>query len=150
MFSLYFWQLTWNQNIYRFIMMKLASYIVSLLVVVFSACTPQADVGLETALSASGDNRPELEKVLHHYKDSTLKLQAAEFLITHMIGFNAPDSSLLAVYQPFYTDCEPLKVDKKDNPDHAMFRIRQISRGENDREVLERPFVYKNGEVIWL
>ena len=35
-------------------------------------------------------------------------------------------------------------------PDHAMFRIRQISRGENDREVLERPFVYKNGEVIWL
>jgi hypothetical protein len=67
-----------------------------------------------------------------------------------MIGFNAPDSSLLAVYQPFYAACEPLKVDKKDNPDHAMFRIRQISRGERDREVLERPFVYKNGEVIWL
>ena len=131
-------------------MMKLASYIFSLLVVVCCACTPQADVGFETALSASGDNRPELEKVLHHYKDSTLKLQAAEFLITHMIGFNAPDSSLLAVYQPFYAACEPLKVDKKDNPDHAMFRIRQISRGVRDREVLERPFVYKNGEVIWL
>lgn len=57
---------------------------------------------------------------------------------------------LLAVYQPFYAACEPLKVDKKDNPDHAMFRIRQIIRGERDREVLERPFVYKNGEVIWL
>ena len=57
---------------------------------------------------------------------------------------------LLAVYQPFYAACEPLKVDKKDNPDHTMFRIRQISRGERDREVLERPFVYKNGEVIWL
>ena len=57
---------------------------------------------------------------------------------------------LLAVYQPVYAACEPLKVDMKDNPDHAMFRIRLISRGERDREVLERPFVYKNGEVIWL
>jgi hypothetical protein len=118
--------------------------------IVLSGCISCGNRELNVALSASGDNRPELEKVLHHYKDSTLKLQAAEFLITHMIGFNAPDSSLLAVYQPFYAACEPLKVYKKDNPDHAMFRIRQISRGENDREVLERPFVYKNGEVIWL
>lgn len=118
--------------------------------IVLSGCISCGNRELNVALSASGDNRPELEKVLHHYKDSTLKLQAAEFLITHMIGFNAPDSSLLAVYQPFYAACEPLKVDKKDNPDHAMFRIRQISRGERDREVLERPFVYKNGEVIWL
>ena len=118
--------------------------------IVLSGCISCGNRELNVALSASGDNRPELEKVLHHYKDSTLKLQAAEFLITHMIGFNAPDSSLLAVYQPFYAACEPLKVDKKDNPDHAMFRIRQISRGERDREVLERPLVYKNGEVIWL
>jgi hypothetical protein len=118
--------------------------------IVLSGCISCGNRELNVALSASGDNRPELEKVLHHYKDSTLKLQAAEFLITHMIGFNAPDSSLLAVYQPFCAACEPLKVYKKDNPDHAMFRIRQISRGENDREVLERPFVYKNGEVIWL
>lgn len=118
--------------------------------IVLSGCISCSNRELNVALSASGNNRLELEKVLHHYKDSTLKLQAAEFLITHMIGFNAPDSSLLAVYQPFYAACEPLKVDKKDNPDHAMFRIRQISRGERDREVLERPFVYKNGEVIWL
>ena len=34
-----------------------------------------------------------------------------------MIGFNAPDSSLLAVYQPFYAACEPLKVDKKEYPE---------------------------------
>ena len=119
-------------------------------IVVLSSCISCGNRELNVALSASGDNRPELEKVLHHYKDSTLKLQAAEFLIIHMIGFKAPDSSLLSVYQPFYAACEPLKVYKKDNPDHAMFRIRQISRGENDREVLERPFVYKNGEVIWL
>ena len=145
MFSLYFWQLTWNQDIYRFIMMKLASYIVSLLVVVCCACTPQTDVGLETALSASGDNRPELEKVFHHYKDSTLKLLAAEFLITHMIGFNAPDSSLLAVYQPFYAACEPLKVDKKDNPDLWARRIdtlwRKFTASPEYREVTDAPLL---------
>ena len=72
--------------------------------IVLSGCISCGNRELNVALSASGDNRPELEKVLHHYKDSTLKLQAAEFLITHMIGFNAPDSSLLAVYQPFCAD----------------------------------------------
>ena len=130
--------------------MKSFPILVLIFLLIGTSCTSGSSNGLEVALMAAQSNRPELEKVFHHYKDSTLKLQAAEFLIIHMIGFKAPDSSLLSVYQPFYAACEPLKVYKKDNPDHAMFRIRQISRGERDREVLERPFVYKNGEVIWL
>lgn len=39
---------------------------------------------LEYALDFAGDNRGELEKVLTHYKDDSLKLKAAEFLIRNM------------------------------------------------------------------
>lgn len=41
---------------------------------------------LEYALVAAGKNRPELEYVLSYYKDDTLKLKAAEFLIENMPG----------------------------------------------------------------
>jgi uncharacterized membrane protein (DUF2068 family) len=41
---------------------------------------------LEHALKAAGTNRPELEKVLAHYKGDTLKYKAAVFLIENMPG----------------------------------------------------------------
>lgn len=41
---------------------------------------------LETALLQSGANRPELEKVLSHYRDEPMKYRAACFLIGHMPG----------------------------------------------------------------
>lgn len=43
---------------------------------------------LEEALEASGENRPELERVLKHYSDNndSLKLRAAKFLIENMPG----------------------------------------------------------------
>lgn len=39
---------------------------------------------LEYALELAGDNRKELEYVLHHYASDSLKLRASEFLITNM------------------------------------------------------------------
>ena len=48
------------------------------------ACTSTSP--LETALRLSGDNRPELEKVLAHYRDDSLKYVAACFLIENMPG----------------------------------------------------------------
>jgi hypothetical protein len=39
---------------------------------------------LEHALRLAGNNRPELEKVLQHYKNDELKLRAALFLIENM------------------------------------------------------------------
>lgn len=47
----------------------------------FSCSVPDR---LEIALQFAGDNRPELEKVLVHYKDDSLKLHAARFLIENM------------------------------------------------------------------
>lgn len=41
---------------------------------------------LEHSLEAAGDNRKELEHVLQHYKEDSLKYQAACYLIEHMQG----------------------------------------------------------------
>ncbi|MBO4561077.1 MAG: hypothetical protein J5705_03795 [Bacteroidaceae bacterium] len=47
------------------------------------SCTGKNDY-LKIALKAAGDNRPELEAVLEHYKDYPEKLAAAKFLIENM------------------------------------------------------------------
>ena len=47
-----------------------------------TACTKEAK--LQQALQLAGENRHELEKVLQHYKEDSLKLKAAKFLITNM------------------------------------------------------------------
>lgn len=65
---------------------------------------------LEDVLSLSGENRRELDLVLGHYKDSTLKLRAAEFLICNMIGLSTPDTISLASYRPFYNMCDSVRM----------------------------------------
>jgi hypothetical protein len=47
------------------------------------SCTSPEDRALEATLTFAGTNRTELEKVLHHYKDESLKLEAARFLRMH-------------------------------------------------------------------
>lgn len=47
----------------------------------------RTDEQLETALKMAGDNRAELENVLSYYRNDTLKLQAAAFLIRNMPGY---------------------------------------------------------------
>jgi hypothetical protein len=54
---------------------------------------------LKQALHFAGSNRPELEKVLEHYKNDALKRKAAEFLITNMPGhFSYKYPELLQAY----------------------------------------------------
>jgi hypothetical protein len=48
---------------------------------------------VEKALKYAGDNRPELEAVLDHYKDNPEKLAAAKFLIENM-----PDQLYFYIY----------------------------------------------------
>lgn len=53
----------------------------------FASChRPERDIKLEKALVLAGDNREELEKVLDHYADDSMKLEAAKFLIRNMPG----------------------------------------------------------------
>ncbi|HPR33766.1 MAG TPA: hypothetical protein PLK12_16815, partial [Prolixibacteraceae bacterium] len=52
------------------------------------------------ALESSSTNRPELEKVLAHYKDDTLKYQAAVFLIENMPGhYSYAGDEILKYYE---------------------------------------------------
>lgn len=66
----------------------------------FTACH-QPDTPLNFVLQYSGENRPELEKVLRHYSQNpgdSLKLQAAIFLIENMPGHYNPESPILKKY----------------------------------------------------
>lgn len=53
-----------------------------LIALFFLSC--RRDAALERALTFAGDNRQEMERVLLHYKDDSLKLAAARFLIENM------------------------------------------------------------------
>lgn len=48
------------------------------------ACTPQTP--FEKVLDSAGANRKELQAVLKHYENDSLKLEAARFLIENMEG----------------------------------------------------------------
>lgn len=51
---------------------------------VLTACLSKEDKSLNNALELAGENRQELKKVLLHYKNDSLKLKAAQFLIENM------------------------------------------------------------------
>ena len=58
-----------------------ATFIFLFLVLLFS-CQSSEEKQLEKVLTLAGNNRPELEKVLEHYKENeadSLKLRAAKF-----------------------------------------------------------------------
>ena len=53
-------------------------------VIFICSCCSQKDKWLEQALQFAGENRGELEKVLHHYNNDPEKQAAARFLISNM------------------------------------------------------------------
>ena len=59
--------------------MKVYLFIILACLLLFVSCLKNDR--LQTALNHAGDNRIELEKVLCHYEDDSLKLRAARFLI---------------------------------------------------------------------
>lgn len=65
-----------------------------------TSCTMMdSDSLLEDALVMAGDNRGELEKVLEHYENDSLKLKAAEFLIRNMPGhYSYADTTTVVKY----------------------------------------------------
>ncbi|NOZ60169.1 MAG: transglutaminase domain-containing protein [Calditrichaeota bacterium] len=67
----------------------IASMLAILAIVIFQFCaTSPYPPEVENALKKAGDNRAELEKVIHHYQETgdSLELQAAYFLIGNMDG----------------------------------------------------------------
>ena len=65
----------------------LGGFLLLLAPLILWSCAKDTDSRrLEEALLFAGDNRAQLEKVLAHYADDSLKLAAAEFLIANMPG----------------------------------------------------------------
>ena len=67
-----------------------------------SACNQVSD-HLEAALEQAGTNRAELEKVLRHYKDDTLKYRAACFLIENMPYHSYKEGKALEQYRKYFS-----------------------------------------------
>ena len=63
-------------------MMKILYFYLSGLLLLWSSC--QRPTMLDFALRYAGENRVELEKVLDHYRNDSLKYRAAVFLIGNM------------------------------------------------------------------
>lgn len=59
------------------------------------SCADVEEQRLHFALELSGSNRPELEKVLDHYRHDALKLEAARFLIKNMPGHGGYEDAQL-------------------------------------------------------
>ena len=57
------------------------NFIFILLPIIIVSCQPSGKKRLNDALKFAGENRIELEKVLKHYENDSLKLKAAMFLI---------------------------------------------------------------------
>ncbi|MDD2612215.1 MAG: hypothetical protein PHR38_05450 [Bacteroidales bacterium] len=63
---------------------------------------------LNSALSLAGNNKKELGKVLEYYKDDSLKLEAARFLIENMPGSFSKNDSIVKICKPFYDQYDSL------------------------------------------
>jgi len=73
-----------------------------ILLCIFSIACGKYDTKIEAALRLAGNNREELEKVLHHYSQNTsdsLKLKAAKFLIENMPGHYTMEGNLVNYYR---------------------------------------------------
>lgn len=96
-----------------------ATFIFLFLVLLFS-CQSSEEKQLEKVLTLSGNNRPELEKVLEHYKENeadSLKLRAAKFLIMNMPGHQ---SYIGKDIEEYYVEAEKIifsdrKIDEQVN-----------------------------------
>lgn len=66
------------------------------------ACQTKQNRQLNNIFSKAGENQIELKRVLMHYKDDTLKLKAACFLIENMLGHTGYDPAMIKILQPVY------------------------------------------------
>lgn len=95
-------------------MKKLLCFLYILLLLQVS-CSHSSDGGeLEGALDMAGNNRTELEKVLSHYADDTLKYKAAVFLISNMPYHTFYEGEGISKIHEFYQCCSHRK--KSDIP----------------------------------
>jgi hypothetical protein len=90
--------------------------IIMLIAVTVAGCSCKNESDLEQALEYAEKNRPELERVLEHYRGDSLKYEAAVFLIKNMPGhYSYSDTAYMNAYYAAL-DSAALLYEDKDNP----------------------------------
>lgn len=132
--------------------MKLVHIYSGIFFVAFFACQSKNEA-LETALQLAGNNRPELEKVLHHYSQDpadSLKHKAAEFLIENMPGHYTLEGDLINKYRAIInTDTIGSYFAKKalDISLSLIDHIRETSHKEEDVKNIKADFLIRHIEL---
>lgn len=86
--------------------MKKRLYFLYLLLLFLGSCSQNHESErLEAALNLAGNNRQELEKVLRHYADDSLKYKAAVFLISNMPYHTYYEGTEIKKMQELYQMC---------------------------------------------
>ena len=84
---------------------------------------------LEAALSQAGENRVELEKVLHRYQSNpsdSLKYRAACFLIENMPSYTYYKGKLLEQYLTFFTLLQEARSKKDISTNNGRFYQKDV------------------------
>lgn len=113
-----------------------------------AACQSANDKKLEQALKLAGDNRPELEKVLNHYENDSLKLEAAKFLIRNMPGHASYTGKVIEAY---YEEATPILLSDsstaaKERMMNELFRKYPSNKVERvqDVQIITADYLIKN------
>lgn len=115
------------------------------------ACTTNNK--LEKALQLAGNNRPELEKVLTYYRNDSLKLAAAHFLIENMRyhiasagQFISPSGEIYSLDITLFPDHETVQK-HCDSLIHTGYRIDKSK--QKDIETVSSQFLIENIELAF-
>lgn len=104
--------------------MNLKKYVITLFLFALFACVNNKnEKQLQRVLTLAGQNRTELEKVLKHYRNDSLKLEAAKYLIRNMPGNVSYDSTKLYKYRPILLKLDSLRQREKTEQINALDSI---------------------------
>lgn len=119
------------------------------LLLLFCSCQPEVNRRLKVALEFAGSNRKELEKVLAHYANDSLKLAAAYFLIENMPRWYAYEGWQLDTLKRVQADI--LRTDtleQKDRKKWQGFDYRSLQK-VYDAKVIHADYLIENIDMAF-
>lgn len=121
--------------------------------VIINSLRKEYVTSLETVLQVAGENRKELEKVLHYYRINladSLKYKAACFLIENIPFYTYSDSEQFENYKSYYTW---LKKSKGKTPQQVADSIKKIygpmKEPSKKRDIMEIDSAYLCHNIDW-
>lgn len=121
--------------------------------VIINSLRKENVTSLETVLQVAGENRQELEKVLHYYRINladSLKYKAACFLIENIPFYTYSDGEQLENYKSYYTW---LKKSKGKTPQQVVDSIKKIygpmKEPSKKRDIMEIDSAYLCHNIDW-